>query len=60
MKSYKTEILSFDIDKYNSRECQVHNHGFYLGEQSKQGEVDKLQTEIDNLQKNFNNALKNN
>ena len=44
-------MKSFDIDKYNSRECQVHNHGFYLGEQSKQAEVDELR-------KNFNNALK--
>lgn len=47
MKSIKTEILSFDIDEYNSRECQVHNHGFYLGEQSKQVEVDELQKRID-------------
>ena len=33
---------SFDIDKYNSRECEVHNHGFYLGAQSKQAEIDEL------------------
>lgn len=38
---------SFDIDKYNSRECQVHNHGFSLGEQSKQAEIDELQKRID-------------
>lgn len=44
-------MKSFDIDEYNYRECEVHNHGFYLGEQSKQAEVDELQ-------KNFNNALK--
>lgn len=44
-------MKSFDIDKYNSRECQAHNHGFYLGEQSKQAEVDELR-------KNLNNALK--
>ena len=37
---------SFDIDKYNSRECQVHNNGFYLGEQSKQAEVDELKREL--------------
>ena len=42
---------SFDIDKYNSRECQVHNHGFYLGEQSKQSEVDELQKRIDEINK---------
>ena len=43
----KTEVLSFDIDEYNYHECQVHNHGFYLGEQSKQDEVDELKKRID-------------
>ena len=38
----KTYFLSFDIDEYNYRECQVHNHGFYLGQQSKQVEIDEL------------------
>lgn len=47
MESIKTEVLSFDIDECNSRECQVHNHGFYLGEQSKQAEVEELQKKID-------------
>lgn len=47
MKSSKTEILSFDIDGYNYRECEVHNHGFYLGEQSKQAEINELQKKID-------------
>ena len=45
----KTDVLSFDIDKYNSRECQVHNHGFYLGEQSKQAEFDELHVANVNL-----------
>ena len=40
-------MKSFDIDKYNPRECQVHNHGFYMGEQSKQAEIDLLQKRID-------------
>lgn len=40
---------SFDIDEYNYRECQVHNHGFYLGEQSKQAEVDELRKRIDEV-----------
>lgn len=39
-------MKSFDIDEYNYRECEVHNHGFYLGEQSKQAEVDELKREI--------------
>lgn len=38
---------SFDIDKYNSRECEVHNHAFYLGAQSKQAEIDELRKRID-------------
>ena len=42
-------MKSFDIDEYNSRECQVHNHGFYLGEQSKQAEVDELRKRIDDF-----------
>ena len=39
-------MKSFDIDEYNYRECEVHNHGFYLGEQSKQAEVGELQKRI--------------
>ena len=44
-------MKSFDIDEYNYRECQVHNHGFYLGQQSKQAEVDDLQKRIDEAMK---------
>lgn len=44
-------MKSFDIDEYNYRECEVHNHGFYLGEQSKQAEVDELQKRIDDIVK---------
>lgn len=58
MKSGKTEILSFDIDEYNYRECEVHNHGFYLGEQSKQSEVDELQKRVKELELiNFDSEL---
>ena len=32
----------FDVDKYSYHECEIHNHGFYLGEQSKQAEIDEL------------------
>lgn len=42
---------SFDIDKYNSRECEVHNHAFYLGAQSKQAEIDELRKRIDDALK---------
>lgn len=47
--SNKTDVLSFDIDEYDSRERQVHNHGFCLGEQSKQDEIDHLQKRIDEI-----------
>lgn len=58
-------MKSFDIDEYNYRECEVHNHGFYLGEQSKQAEVDELRfqrdvlsNKVDELQKQIDEALK--
>ena len=48
---------SFDIDKYNSRECQVHNHGFYLGAQSKQSEVDGLQLKLSEDSRVLHNVI---
>lgn len=48
---------SFDIDKYNSRECQVHNHGFYLGQQSKQAEVDGLQMKLSEDSRVLHNVI---
>lgn len=50
-------MKSFDIDKYNSRECQVHNHGFYLGQQSKQAEVDELQLKLSEDSRVLHNVI---
>lgn len=33
----------FDYSGYNERECSIHNHAFYLGEQHQQSKVDELQ-----------------
>ena len=33
----------FDCSSYNERECSIHNHAFYLGEQHQQSKVDELQ-----------------
>lgn len=60
--SNTTEVLCFDKhwDKYctlsNCKEYEARFH-FQSGQQSKQGEVDKLQTEIDELKKLIDLAL---
>ena len=65
--SNKTEILSFDElarfhglslmkwdeDNYASENTQLAKDFFEAGQQSKQGEVDKLQAEIDELQNKY-------
>lgn len=45
---------SFDINEYNSRECEAHNHGFYLGAQSRQTEIDELQKRIGDALESIN------
>lgn len=39
-----------EVDKYSYHECEIHNHGFYLGEQSKQAEIDEMEKRIDELE----------
>lgn len=39
----------FDCSSYNERECSIHNHAFYLGEQYQQSKVDELQNNINLL-----------
>ena len=36
-------MSEFDVNGYNSHECDIHNHGYYLGEQSQQAKIDELQ-----------------
>ena len=49
-------MSEFDVNGYNSHECDIHNHGYYLGEQSQQAKIDKLQARVDSLT-NINESL---
>ena len=40
-------MSEFDVNGYNSHECDIHNHGYYLGAQSQQAKIDELQAKID-------------
>ncbi len=43
----------FDCSSYNERECSIHNHAFYLGEQYQQSKVDELQKQRDSFIKAY-------
>ena len=32
-------MSEFDVNGYNSHECGIHNHGYYLGAQSQQAKI---------------------
>ena len=40
-------MSEFDVNGYNSHECDIHNHGYYLGAQSQQAKIDELQSRVD-------------
>ena len=40
-------MSEFDVNGYNTHECDIHNHGYYLGAQSQQAKIDELQKKID-------------
>jgi len=42
-------MSEFDVNGYNSHECDIHNHGYYLGAQSQQAKIDELQARIDDF-----------
>ena len=42
-------MSEFDVNGYNSHECDIHNHGYYLGAQSQQAKIDELQARIDKV-----------
>lgn len=42
-----------EVDKYSYHECEIHNHCFYLGAQSKQAEIDELQNKYDAMYRAF-------
>ena len=43
-------MSEFDVNGYNSHECDIHNHGYYLGAQSQQAKIDELQARITELE----------
>ena len=50
---YGLSLMTWDEDNYASENTQLAKDFFEAGQQSKQGEVDKLQTEIDELQNKY-------
>ena len=47
-------MSEFDVNGYNSYECDIHNHGYYLGAQSQQSKIDELQKQVITQGQNFN------
>ena len=47
-------MSNFDVNGYNSHECNIHNHGYYLGAQSQQAKIDELQKQVITQGQNFN------
>ena len=47
-------MSEFDVNEYNSHECDIHNHGYYLGAQSQQSKIDELQKQVITQGQNFN------
>ena len=47
-------MSNFDVNGYNSHECDIHNHGYYLGAQSQQSKIDELQKQVITQGQNFN------
>lgn len=50
-------MSKFDVNGYNSHECDIHNHGYYLGAQSQQDKIDELQARIDGALIEMKNQL---
>ena len=49
-------MSEFDVNGYNSHECDIHNHGYYLGAQSQQAKIDELQARVDEALRFYNEA----
>lgn len=47
----------FDCSSYNERECSIHNHAFYLGEQHQQSKVDELQLKLSEDSRILHNVI---
>ena len=46
-------MIEFDVNGYNSHECDIHNHGYYLGAQSQQAKIDELKKKYDAMYNAF-------
>ena len=46
-------MSKFDVNGYNSHECDIHNHGYYLGAQSQQDKIDELKKKYDAMYNAF-------
>lgn len=42
-------VIEVDVNGYNSHECDIHNHGYYLGAQSQQAKIDGLKKQLTRL-----------
>ena len=42
-------VLICDVNGYNSNECDIHNHGYYLGVQSQQAKIDAITKQRDSF-----------
>ena len=51
-------MSEFDVNGYNSHECDIHNHGYYLGAQSQQAKIDELEFKLSSTVNNFDNLCK--
>ena len=49
-------MSEFDVNGYNSHECDIHNHGYYLGAQSQQAKIDELQSRVDEALRFYSEA----
>lgn len=46
----------FDYHSYDERECNIHNHAFYLGEQHQQSKIDELTLQVAEMKSRLNDA----
>ncbi len=50
-------MSNFDVNGYNSHECDIHNHGYYLGAQSQQAKIDAITKQRDSFIKAHHIAM---
>ena len=50
-------MSEFDVNGYNSHECDIHNHGYYLGAQSQQAKIDAITKQRDSFIKAHHIAM---